>query len=89
MVFEFPIIYLKYDLESMIYKYFPASGINIFFSFSIFATSDVNSIVVFVRLLHTGNRQFQSTIVNELDGLYLDVTCRFTSCWAFGDASGA
>ena len=21
--------------------------------------------------------------VNELDGLYLDVTCRFTSCWVF------
>ena len=23
--------------------------------------------------------------VNELDGLYLNVTCQFTSCWVFGD----
>lgn len=65
------------------------SGTDIFFSFSIFATDDANSIAVFVRLLQSGNRQFQKARVNELDGLYLDVTCRFILFWAFGDASDA
>ena len=61
----------------------------IFYSFPIFAGSGANSIVLFVRLLLSGNRQFQSTKVNEVDRLYLDVTCRFISCRAFGDASDA
>lgn len=77
MVFEFPVIYLKYDLESMIYKYFAKSGMDIFFSFSIFATSDANSIVILVRLPNSEIANFKMQGVNGLDGLYHDVTCRF------------
>ena len=59
---------------------------DMFFSFSIFATGDANSIVAFVRLPNSEIANFKMQGVNGLDGLYFDVTCRFILHWAFGDA---
>ena len=58
---------------------------DMFFSFSIFATGDANSIVAFVRLPNSEIANFKMQGVNGLDGLYFDVTCRFILHWVFGD----
>lgn len=57
--------------------------------FSYLCASGANSIVVMLFVYRRPEiANFKNVKVNGPGRLYLDVTCRFTSHWVFGDTSG-